>query len=168
MKSRTAFGVAVCIVGLATVAWAADEREHPFVMSAARGGMAEVKLGQLALQKASSADVKQFAQHMVDDHSKANESLIALAQRKNIKLSGDMGEENQKVYNKLEKLSGAKFDKAYMKHMVEDHEKDVKEFEEASKDKSKADDIRAWAKETLPTLRNHLQMAKDIEKKLGK
>jgi putative membrane protein len=120
------------------------------------------------LQKASNADVKQFAQHMVDDHSKANESLIALAQRKNIKLSSEMGEEHQKTYKRLEKLSGAKFDKAYMKDMVQDHEKDVKEFEEASNDKSKADDIRAWAREQLPVLRNHLQMAKDIEKRLGK
>jgi len=137
---------------------AADKK---FIMNAARGGMAEVKLGQLAVKSASSDAVKQFGQRMVDDHSKANDELKQLAGQKGVTLPTSIGKQNQSAYSHLAKLSGASFDHAYMQHMVKDHEMDVREFEkEASSGKDP--DVKAWAEKTVPTLRAHLEMARGI------
>jgi putative membrane protein len=136
-----------------------------FVTKAAQGGMAEVNLGTMAAQKAASADVKTFGNTMVTDHSKANDELKQLAASKGVTLPADVGKENQDVADKLGKLTGAAFDKAYMKDMVEDHEKDVKDFEKASKS-AKDPDLKAWAAKTLPTLQGHLKMAKDTARKV--
>jgi putative membrane protein len=139
--------------------------DSEFIMKAAQGGMAEVNLGTMAAQSAASADVKSFGNQMVTDHGKANDELKQLAASKGVTLPADVGKENQEVADKLGKLTGAKFDKAYMHDMVEDHEKDVKEFEKASKG-AKDPDLKAWAAKTLPTLEGHLKMAKDTDKKV--
>jgi putative membrane protein len=139
-------------------------------MKAAAGGEMEVALGKIAASKGSSEDVKKFGQTMVDDHSKANDELKSLAQSKNIDLGKGMekaAKQSQKMQDKLSAMSGSEFDKAYMSDMVKDHEKDVKEFEKASKD-CEDSDIKAFAAKTLPTLQHHLEMARDIESKLGK
>jgi putative membrane protein len=145
-------------------------KDSKFIRNAAIGGQMEVDLGKLAAEKASSDDVKKFGQTMVDDHSKANEELKSLASSKGVDLTKAMDNAMKKsdsAKNKLEDKSGADFDKAYMKDMVSDHEKDVKEFEEASKNAEDAE-LKAWAAKTLPTLQHHLDMAKDIESKLTK
>jgi len=143
--------------------------DQKFVMEAAHGGMMEVELGQMAVEKASNPEVKQFGQRMIDDHSKAGEELKQFASQKGIMMAGEdpkaMAKE-QPVKDKLSKLSGADFDRAYMDLMVKDHTKDVKEFEEASM-KSKDADLKAWAAKTLPTLREHLQMARDVNGKVA-
>jgi putative membrane protein len=136
-------------------------KDHMFMTEAAIGGMTEVRLGQLATERAASADVKMFGQHMVDDHGKANEELMSLASQKNVTLPTTLDAKHQAMVDKLSKLSGAEFDSAYMKEMVKDHEKDVSEFEKASKSAEDAD-LKAWAAKTLPTLRSHLQMARDV------
>ena len=137
-----------------------------FALKAAQGGMAEVKLGQLALDKASSPDVKSFAQRMVDDHSKANDQLKAAAAKGRMTLPTTMNAKDQSLYNKLNDLSGPAFDKAYMKAMVKDHEEDIKEFQkEASKGLNP--DIKNFASTTLPTLQEHLQMAKSADQKVS-
>lgn len=135
-----------------------------FALKAAQGGIAEVKLGQLALEKASSPDVKSFAQKMVDDHSKANEELKTAVAKDRMTLPTTMDAKDQALYNKLRNLSGPAFDKAYMKAMVKDHEEDIKKFQnEASKGMNP--DIKNFASTTLPTLQQHLQMAKSAEQK---
>jgi putative membrane protein len=154
----------VMAVGLAaTPLLAADEA---FVMKAAKGGMAEVELGKLASQKASADNVKQFGQRMVDDHSKANDELKSLAASKKITLPAEMGAEEKALHDRLSKLSGAAFDRAYMKAMVADHVKDVNEFKMESKS-GKDPDVKAWAGKTLPTLEDHLKMAREANSAVG-
>ena len=140
-----------------------DDKE--FVSKAGMGGLAEVQMGSLALQKAASADVKAFAQRMVTDHSKANAELAQLATTKGLALAAELGGEHKDAYDHLSSLSGAEFDKAYMKHMVEDHEKDVSEFDKASTGATDSD-VKAWAGKTLPTLREHLAQAKSTASKV--
>jgi putative membrane protein len=145
-----------------------SSKDTKFVNNAASGGEMEVALGKLAATKATNDDVKKFGQQMVDDHSKANEELKGLAKGKGVDLT--KAEEKatkmeSKEEGKLAKKEGDAFDKAYMDMMVKDHEDDVKEFEKASKDCDDAD-LKAWAAKTLPTLKSHLEMAKDVKGKL--
>ncbi|CAN5305766.1 hypothetical protein BH20ACI1_BH20ACI1_24050 [soil metagenome] len=137
-----------------------------FMNAAAAGGMAEVELGKLAAEKADSADVKAFAQKMIEDHSKAGDELKKLAEQKNVKLPPDVLPVHKQLMEKLSKLSGANFDKEYVKAMVEDHKKDVTAFENASKTAGDAD-VKAFAAKTLPTLKMHLEMIKGIADKMG-
>jgi putative membrane protein len=138
-----------------------------FVSKAAVGGMAEVKLGQLAVQKASNPDVKAFGQQMVDDHGKANDELKQLASSKGMTLPTDIDAKHQATYDRLSKLDGAEFDRAYMKDMLADHKMDVSEFRRESKSGSDPD-VKAWAAKTLPTLEHHLQMAESTNAKMKK
>lgn len=140
--------------------------DKSFVMKAAAGGMAEVELGNLALKQASSNEVKQFAQRMIDDHGKANQELKQYADSKSITLPAAMGDSHKKLFDKLSKLSGAAFDREYMNEMLKDHEKDVALFERESKSGKDAE-LKAWVDKTLPTLREHLQLARDTSAKVG-
>jgi len=135
--------------------------DHRFVIDAASGGMAEVKLGQLAQEKASSDAVKTFAKRMVDDHTKAGDKLKEAAQSDNIALPGELKASDQAAYDRLSKLSGTEFDRAYMQMMVKDHEEDVAEFKkEVAGGKNEA--LKSFAAETLPTLEDHLKQARDV------
>ena len=132
--------------------------DRKFMEKAAQGGMAEVQFGKLATEKASAPEVKQFGQRMVDDHGKANDQLKQLASQKGVTLPTTMDKSAQKEHDRLSKLSGAEFDREYMKHMVSDHKKDVSEFKsEASK--AKDADLKQWAQATLPVLEEHLKLA---------
>ena len=137
-----------------------------FVKKAAQGGMAEVELGKLATEKASSDDVKQFGQKMVDDHSKANDQLKQLASQKSMDVPSDLAPKDKAEVDRLSKLSGPAFDRAYMKHMVMDHTKDATEFKKEATSGSDQD-IKGFASNTLTTIQDHLKMAKDINAKLG-
>jgi putative membrane protein len=92
--------------------------DRSFLEKAAVGGKSEVELGQLALEKAQSEDVKQFGQRMVTDHSQANSQLMGLADKMSLTLPTALDRENQSKKDRLAKLSGAKFDKEYMNEMV--------------------------------------------------
>lgn len=139
--------------------------DKEFVSDAGMDGLFEVQAGNLALQKASSAEVKSFAQRMVTDHGTANTELAQLATTKGLALPTELGGEAETMYDHLNGLSGAEFDKSYMQHMVEGHNKDVAEFEKVSTTGGDAD-LKAWAGKTLPTLQQHQQLAKDISAKL--
>ena len=138
-----------------------------FVKKAAQGGIAEVELGKLATQKASSDDVKQFGQKMVDDHSKANDQLKQIASQKGMDVSSDLAPKDKAEMDRLSKLSGPAFDRAYMKYMVMDHSKDAAEFKNEANSGSDQD-IKGFASNTLTTIQDHLKMAKDINAKMGK
>jgi putative membrane protein len=135
-----------------------------FWSNAAQGGMAEVELGKLAVQKSQNADVKKFAQMMITDHSKANDELKALAAKKNVTLPTNLGS-HQSAVDKLTTLTGKDFDTAYVETMVSDHEKTVELFKKRAEDSSDAD-LQAFAKKTLPTLEAHLKMIKEIKGKM--
>ena len=103
-------------------------QDKMFLRKAAEGGIAEVKLGQLAAQKASSDDVKAFAQKMVDDHTRLNEEIAQIADSMGVMLPKSMNKEDQAEYDKLNALSGNDFDLEYLSFMVKDHHKDLHEF----------------------------------------
>jgi len=132
--------------------------ERTFAHKAAIGGMAEVELGNLAQQKASNDQVKQFGARMVQDHGRANEELKQLASTKGLQLPTSLDSKHQKDMNRLQKMSGAQFDKAYMSHMVDDHKKDVSDFQKEA-NSGHDSDLKAFAAKTLPVLQEHLQLA---------
>ena len=141
-------------------------KDHNFMTKAAQGGMAEVELGQLAQQNGQSQQVKDFGKRMVDDHGKANDELKQLASQQGVSLPTTLDSKDQALKDKLSKMNGADFDKAYMHAMVMDHKKDVAEFKhESTSGNDQA--VKDWAGKTLPTLQDHLQMAQNIAGKSG-
>jgi putative membrane protein len=136
--------------------------DENFAKKAAQGGMAEVKLGQLAEQKGSSPEVKNFGRRMVQDHSKANNQLKDVTSPENIPLPNELDKSDQATYDRLSKLSGDAFDREYARDMVKDHSKDVSEFQKEAKN-GKDESIRNFAAQTLPTLQNHLDQARQMD-----
>jgi putative membrane protein len=137
-----------------------------FAKEAAQGGMAEVKLGQLAEEEGSNAAVKSFGKRMVDDHSKANDNLKQVASRESIALPSDLSAKDQATYDRLSKLNGTAFDRAYARDMVKDHETDIAAFQKEANG-GKDDSLKSFASETLPTLQDHLKQAKEMMKSVG-
>lgn len=137
-----------------------------FAIRAATGGMMEVVLGELAQQKATHADVKTLAQTITADHRAANKELIDISRAKGVTLPTDMTSEQHEHHARLEGLSGAEFDRAYVQMMVEDHIQDIALFE-AKANAVTSDAFKAFAAKTLPTLRKHHEMAKAAQQKLG-
>jgi putative membrane protein len=138
-----------------------DDRK--FVKDAAQGGMTEVELGKLATQKATRDDVKQFAQKMIDDHTKAGDQLKQVAAKENIPVPDSLDSKHQSRIDKLSKLDGANFDKAYVKDQLKDHQSDVKDFSAEAQSGTNGN-VRAFASNTLPTLQQHLDLVKNLSK----
>ncbi len=139
--------------------------DSDFVKKAASGGMLEVRLGELAAKQATNPAVRQFGARMVRDHTRANRQLMAALSAEGITPPRVMLDKDIETFNHLAKLSGAEFDRAYMKHMVEDHQADVSLFEKESKDGKDAR-LKAFAEKTLPTLKEHLQLAQKTQDQL--
>ena len=137
--------------------------DKKFVKDSALGGMTEVELGKLAAEKASSDAVKQFGKRMVDDHSKANDQLKEIAGKSNIEVPAALDSKHQSRVDKLAKLSGPEFDKAYLKDQVKDHERDVDDFKSEAQGGSDPN-VKQFALQTLPTLQEHLTAVKDLKK----
>jgi putative membrane protein len=140
--------------------------DQHFMKEAAIGGMAEVELGRMAAEKAQASEVKQFGQKMVDDHGKANDELKSLAKDKNVMLPTEIDAKHKAVADRLSKLSGDAFDRAYMQAMLKDHREDVAAFRTESKS-GKDSEVKSWAAKTLPTLEQHLKMAEDANRAVG-
>jgi putative membrane protein len=143
-----------------------DKMDQDFVMKAASGGMMEVELGNMAQQNASSQRVKDFGSMMVRDHSKANDELMSFASRRNLMLNRDsLMNLHKSNIDALKNKTGASFDKAYMKMMVDDHKEDVEEFKKASQ-MCKDQECLSFASKTLPVLQTHLDSAQAINKSI--
>jgi len=164
MKKAMLAGMVV--LGLAAPRLLASSPDEMFVLDVAKDGMAEVDLGKLASEKASNDEVKKFAERMVTDHNKANDELKTLAQSKSITLPSDLDPKDKATHDRLAKLSGAAFDRAYIQQMVAGHRKAVAAFKKESMS-GKDPDVKAWAAKTLPTIEDHLKMAQDIAKNVG-
>jgi len=136
--------------------------DSTFADKAAQGGMAEVKLGELAKEKASSQAVKDFGQRMVHDHTRINDDLKSLASKKGITLPTSLDSKDQTTYDRLNNLSGTAFDKAYMRDMVSDHRADINEFKREANDGTDPD-MKAFATRALPILEEHLKAAESTE-----
>jgi len=139
--------------------------ENDFAVKAANGGMFEMELAKMAQEKAASKDVKEFAAMILTDHMAASEELKAIAAKKNITLPTTLGKDEQEDVDEMAKLTGAEFDKKYVDAMVEDHEKDVKLFQEASI-AGQDPDLKQFAGKTLPTLQKHLERITTIDKNM--
>jgi putative membrane protein len=147
--------------GKAGAASGLSNADRKFAMEAAMGGMTEVELGRLATERGASAAVKQFGQRMVDDHSKANDELKQWATTAGVTLPTALDAKHQAMVTKMSGLSGAAFDKAYSQAMLKDHVKDVALFQRESERGMDAG-LKGFASSTLPTLREHLQMARAL------
>lgn len=137
-----------------------------FMQDAASGGMLEVELGRMATEKAASAEVKKFGQRMMDDHSKAGQELAQLAGQKKVMLPQEKSPAQKEMMDRLSKLNGAAFDRAYVADMFEDHEKDVTAFEAVAKTATDKD-VKDFTAKTLPTLKEHLEMIRGIAGKMN-
>jgi len=146
-----------------------SKSDFKFACEAATGGKTEVELGRIATQKASAASVKRFGEQMVTDHSKAGSNLERIAVQHNAVLPTRPTAKQQKEIGRLSGLSGAEFDREYVKLMLEDHKKDLKEFQSAAKSADAAD-LKSFATETSTVVQHHLEMVKalDTEGKFSK
>ena len=143
---------------------ATSPQDRVFVKDALEGGMAELQLGQLALQKSNNADVKQFAQRMVDDHTKMGEQMKPIAQQIGVKIPDGPSKKDKQTIAKLQELNGDDFDKAYMKDMVKDHKSDLNDFKtEAATGSNPA--VQNAANQGSLVIGEHLQMAEQINQK---
>ena len=144
-------------------AMALSSADRKFVEQAAAGGMMEITTGRLATEKAMSQEVKTYGQKMVEEHSRANSELLALAAKKGVTMTDDdragHARDMAKARNKLSKYTGEEFDRMYMRMQVEAHEKMVALFERQSESGADAD-LKAWAAKMLPSVREHLEMAR--------
>jgi putative membrane protein len=145
---------------------ASANADQDFIANAAKGNRAEVTLGKMVESKTKDPSVRQFAQQMVKDHTTALNELTQLAQSKNITLPEGLPDDATALQSKLSSATGKSLDKDYMDSMVDDHKKDVSEFQDASQN-AKDPDVKQWAAKTLPTLQAHLQKAEQIAAKVG-
>jgi putative membrane protein len=137
--------------------------DRVFVKSAMQGGIAEVQLGQLTLQKSNNDQVKQFAQHMIDDHTKLNEEMKPVAQQLGVEIPTQVSKKDSKIITKLQALSGPAYDQAYIKDMVKDHKGDLSEFQaEASSGQDQT--VKDAAAQGSKVIAQHLQMAQQLAK----
>jgi len=139
--------------------------DRNFARAAAAGGLAEVELGRLADQKGKSPEARQFAQRMVDDHSKANGQLKEIAAAANIPLPKAPDSEDQAMRERLEKLQGNAFDRDYMRGQIAAHQETVQLFEYEIGSGQDAQ-LKIFASQTLPVLMRHLEMAQSIDSHL--
>jgi putative membrane protein len=135
--------------------------DKQFAIKAIQDGMAEISAGKLAAANAASADVKKFAEHMAQDHGKAGDELKQIAQNKGIAVPADTDRPHQKLAKQLQTLNGDKFDRLYMREGVKDHKNAVALFTKEAKS-GKDPELRAFAGKTLPTLKEHLAMAQQV------
>lgn len=144
----------------------AEKKEVPgkgFIMNAARDGIFHVEAGKLAVQRASSEGVKKFGQHAIEHHTQINDELAQLASKKGVILPKKMSKREQEALDKVAKLSGPDFDKAYLEMEIKDHSKDLSAFQKEAKD-GKDPDVKAWAAKTVAAIEEHLKMARDLSK----
>jgi putative membrane protein len=142
----------------------ASSADTTFLQTAGRDGQTEVALARLAQRKASNDEVKTFAAHLQRDHEKANSELTSLARSKKVTVPA-MSAEQGATRDRLDKLSGAEFDRAYISEMIAAHQKAIEAFTNGS---NSADaDVKAFASSTLPTLKAHLSDAQKLQQKLG-
>ena len=133
-----------------------------FIEHVARGGQAEIDLGRLGEQKAQATEVKALARRLVADHTKSNQQLMKIAQQEGAQPPAQPSKAERSQRAKLDKLNGQAFDKAFVKQIVQDHQKDIEYFQK-QQDSLKDPTLKSFAQQTLPVLRKHLQMAQQTE-----
>jgi putative membrane protein len=137
--------------------------DRMFVTKAMQGSMAEVQLGQLTLQKSNNQQVKEFAQRMIDDHTKLNEQMKPVAQQLGVTPPEQVSKNDRKTMAKLQALSGSAYDQTYIKDMVKDHKQDLNDFQmEASSGQDQT--VKDAASQGSKVIAQHLQLAQQMAK----
>jgi putative membrane protein len=163
--------IAVALVAMAVCLWLAASSfagqrpqaspDQTFIKKAVVGGLAEVQLGTLAVEHAASPDVKQFGQRMVEDHEKANQELMAVVEQKGIAVPTALDCKHRQAADRLAKSDGTAFDRASIQEMVKDHAEDVSLFRTEAQ-QGKDPELKRLAANTLPTLEEHLNLARNL------
>ena len=138
-----------------------SSRDRTFVMQAGQLSMMEVELGRLAVQRGSSAGVKQYGQQMVEEHTRANQELMQLAMQKKVELPSEMSTQNTALIDRLSGLSGTSFDTAYKQAMIDSHNQAIALFK-AQSQQGEDPQLKAWATQKLPNLQAHLEMVNQM------
>jgi putative membrane protein len=142
--------------------------DRGWVQDQLEAGDAEVKLGRLAQERGGSADVRAFGAMMVEKHTVAGTELKRVATRHNVAPKPDARDDYDDAFEKLSKLSGDEFDRAYLEMMVDDHEDVVDALEKKAGKNDEHADVREWASKTLPEAKQHLERAKDLRERLDR
>jgi putative membrane protein len=161
-KTILGFGICLSILGIAVAAPSADKNSQKFIQDVIAGNLAEVQVGKLAQDKSMDDGVRSFGDMLVKDHSAGNEKATEVANAIGVTPPTEPNSKQKAMYDKLSKLSGPAFDREFAKMMVDDHRKDIKDFEKEAK--SQSEQVAAFAKDTLPTLHKHLDSAESLAK----
>jgi putative membrane protein len=140
--------------------------DQQVIADAAIAGQAEMELSRTATTKTSNPAVKRLAQKLVEDHSKANQQLESLPQASQVLQSLNIPEDKRGKIEQISKLSGKEFDRAFIDHAVEAHEKSVVRFQGAASS-AQGSEVKQFASQTLPVLQQHLEMAKSLQSQLA-
>ena len=135
--------------------------DRQFMTRAAMMDMAEIQTGRLAVSQGASESVRQFGQRMIDDHTRTSQQLMQMASAAGFTPPQTLDAKHQAVAAKLARLTGAEFDRAYMKQMVKDHQEAVSLYRRQST-RGSMPDLRSFASATLPALQEHLSMARSM------
>jgi putative membrane protein len=160
-----AAAMALCIAGTARQA-SLSEQDRSFIQELAQGNRVEVQLGRIAVQRATNPEVKEFAQRMIDDHSKLQSRLETFAAGRNMRLPSSTTAEQQNLVSRLQGLSGSEFDRQYITTMLEEHRNDVAKVQQhmtATQDPA----VQELARDTLPILENHIRIAENVAGRMG-
>jgi putative membrane protein len=140
---------------------AQDKAAQKFLTEAIQGNFAEVQMGELAQKNGQNQDVKTFGQTLVTDHGAANQKATEAATALGVTPPAGPSEKQKADYDNMAKLSGPAFGKMFAKHMVQDHRKDIRQYQKAAK---KQDAAGQYAQNSLPVLQKHLEAAQALTK----
>lgn len=152
---------------LAPFAWAQQQQQQSsFLERAAQDNVAEMELAEMAQERAASEDVKYYAKLLQSSHEVANERLRNIAEQQNVELPDEPNEQQKQTAEKLSNLEGEQFDRQYLQAMIEDHKKAIELFKQQAQS-GQSPEVQQYAKQTLPALQAHLEMAQQIEQQVG-
>jgi putative membrane protein len=143
-----------------------NESDRDFVKKAEDGNIKERNIGRVILDKSQNKDVKDYAQMLVDDHTRDLRRVVDLMNQKGMSQPRDLPEVKHESLDKLDKLSGAALDREFVNMMVDDHQKQIAEFRKEV-DTARDEDVKYYVMHTLPVLEEHLQKAKELQQKVS-
>lgn len=161
MKSLTFFATTAVLLVLVTAALAADKLSQVFIRDAIQRNLADIQMGQLAQDKAESADVKSYGQMLVTDQSASNEQAEKVAEQIGVEVPTETSINQKALYDQMSKLSGPAFDRAFIKAMIADNKMNIPRFQNEAK--KKGDPVAGFANQTLPILEKQLEAAQKLK-----
>lgn len=162
MKSLLTTAAALLLAAAPAFAQQPSQQDKTFATEAAQGGKAEIDMGRYMEEHGQNVKVREFGHRMVTDHTAADTKLRAAATRATVQLPAAPDPDEKKTLSDLQKLKGTELDRAYIRDMVQDHQKDVQAFQQEIQSGSNAE-LKSFAQSTLPTLQQHLAQAQEIQ-----